>query len=139
MITTKEQYDAYMDAVDVVCIECPYIEDACDNCPVRMNVDLIERGFKMKLNDFLTMHKAHAIVITVDEYRSIKDKLREFYTDKDFEHIDDYCEYKPGFHRFLLCNPYEKAQIRTPMMLENAVTFVDRISFGRIEIEEGTQ
>ena len=90
----------------------------------------------MKFNDFLTMHKAHAIVITVDEYCSIKDKLREFYTDKDLEHIDDYCKYKWGFHKFLLCNPYEKAQIITPMMLENAVTFIDRTSFKNIKFEE---
>lgn len=90
----------------------------------------------MRFRDFITMNKAFAIVITVDEYRSIKDKLREFYTDKDFEHIDDYCEYKPGFHKFLLCNPYKKKQIITPMMLVNAITFIDRISFKNIEFEE---
>lgn len=90
----------------------------------------------MKFHDFITMNRGFAIVITVGEYYSIKDKLREFYTDKDLAHIDDYCEYEWTDHRFLLCNPYKKAQIRTPMMLENAVTFVDRTSFKNIKFEE---
>ena len=59
----------------------------------------------MKFHDFITMNRGFAIVITVGEYYSIKDKLREFYTDKDFEHIDDYCKYKWTDHKFLLCNP----------------------------------
>lgn len=38
MINTKEEYDAYMEAVDTVCIECKFTEEVCDKCPVKTTV-----------------------------------------------------------------------------------------------------
>ena len=90
----------------------------------------------MKFNDFLTMHKAHAIVMTVEEYLKIKNKILKFYTNKNIERPDEFCKESWSCKKFLLCNPYLTAQIITPLMLENAVTFVDRTPFINIEIEE---
>ena len=86
----------------------------------------------MKFEDFIRVPKSLAMVITVEEYKRIKPLLQEFYSEKDFAHIDDFCHFKPSCERFLLCNPHEKSQIRTPMMYLNAVTFIDRVSFKNI-------
>ena len=86
----------------------------------------------MKFVDFIRASKSLAMVITAEEYKRIKPLLQEFYSEKDFEHIDDFCQSKPSFERFLLCNPHKKAQIITPMMYLNAVTFIDRIPFKSI-------
>lgn len=86
----------------------------------------------MKFEYFIRVPKPFAMVITVEEYKRIKPFLQEFYSEKDFAHIDDFCQFKPPFERFLLCNPHEKAQIRTPMMYLNAVTFIDRVPFKNI-------
>lgn len=83
----------------------------------------------MKFNDFISTPKTLAMVITVEEYMSIKPLLQEIYSAKDIEHIDDFCRFKPQSERFLLCNPAEKEQIITPLMYLNAVTFVDRVLF----------
>ena len=90
----------------------------------------------MKLNDFLTMNKSHAIVLTVGEYHKIKDKICKFYTSKQLERLDEFCKESFSIKAFLLCNPYLTAKIITPLMLENAVTFVDRTPLRKIEIEE---
>jgi hypothetical protein len=42
MIKTKEEYDTYMEAVDAVCIECPFTAEVCNKCPVQLNVYKIE-------------------------------------------------------------------------------------------------
>lgn len=86
----------------------------------------------MTFEDFIRKPKALAMVITVEEYKQIKPILQAYYSEKDFEHIDDFCQYKPSFEKFLLCNPHEKAQIITPMMYLNAVTFIDRIPYRNI-------
>lgn len=86
----------------------------------------------MKFEDFIRVPKPLAMVITVEEYKRIKPLLQEFYSEKDFAHIDDFCQFVPSHERFLLCNPYEKSQIITPMMLLNAVTFIDRVPFKNI-------
>lgn len=90
----------------------------------------------MKLNDFLTMNKSHAIVLTVGEYPQIKDKICKFYTDKQLKRLDEFYKESWNSKVFLLCNPHLTAEIITPLMLENAVTFVDRTPLRKIEIEE---
>lgn len=87
----------------------------------------------MKFEEFISTPHSLAMVITIEEYMSIKPLLQEVYSAKDIEHIDDYCKFKPRSERFLLCNPAEKQQIITPMMYLSAVTFVDRVSFKNIE------
>lgn len=86
----------------------------------------------MTFNDFIHADKSLAMVITVGEYNRIKPLLKEFYSERDIKHIDDFCEYTWAGRRFLLCNLHEKDEIGIPMMLENAVTFVDRIPFKNI-------
>ena len=93
----------------------------------------------MKFRDFVTMNKEFAIVITPKEYRSIKDKLREFYTNEDLEDIDEFCQFEYSTGSFFLCNLRLKSRIITPCMSGNAVTFVDRIMFRDIEFEEESQ
>ncbi len=90
----------------------------------------------MTFKDFIHADKSLAMVITIEEYKRIKPLLQEFYSEKDFAHIDDYCRFLPSSERFLLCNPHEKSQIGTPMMCLNAVTFIDRISFKNIVFDE---
>lgn len=86
----------------------------------------------MNFECFIHSPKGIAMVITVAEYRRIKPLLQEFYSARDIERIDDYCEFTWANHRFLLCNIHEKNQIGTPIMLEDAVTFVDRVPFKNI-------
>ena len=90
----------------------------------------------MKLNDFLTMNKSHAIVLTVGEYPKIKDKICGFYTSKQLARLDEFCKESWSGKAFMLCNPYLTTQIITPLMLDNAVTFVDRTPLRKIKIEE---
>lgn len=83
----------------------------------------------MKFEEFINASRSIAIVITVKEYIRIKPLLQRYYNDHDIAHIDDYCRYKWSSEKFLLCNPYERQSISTPMLLQNAVTFINRISF----------
>lgn len=87
----------------------------------------------MKFKDFIGGERDVAVVITVDEYRRYRHIFKELYTEKEIAQIDDYCEYKWGNNRFLLCPPGH----RPVMMYENAVTFIGRLSFRMIEFEDG--
>lgn len=98
--------------------------------------EAIAHVFKMSFDEFLNAPKALAMSITVEEYKSIKPLLQEVYSQKDIEHIDDYCRFKPAFERFLLCNLEERSTIHTPMMYNNAVTFVDRVPFKDVEFPD---
>lgn len=89
----------------------------------------------MTFNDFIHADRSLAIAITVDEYKSVKHLLQEFYSARDIEHIDDFCQFKYSSERFLLCNLYERSQISTPMMFYNAVTFIERIPFANIQFD----
>jgi hypothetical protein len=42
---TKEDYDAFIKAVDVVCINCVCMsEETCEKCPVRKTVNYFSRN-----------------------------------------------------------------------------------------------
>lgn len=99
----------------------------------------IAHVFQMTFDEFLNAPKALAMSITVEEYKSIKPLLQEVYSEKDIERIDDYCRFKPGHERFLLCNLEEKSAIGTPMMYFNAVTFIDRVPFKDVAFPEGAK
>ena len=87
----------------------------------------------MKFDSFIQADKGIAILLTFDEFQSIKSLLKEFYTKKHIEDIEDFFRFRASSTKFLLCNPYEIKQIYTPMMFENAVTFIDRVPFKKIE------
>lgn len=87
----------------------------------------------MKFKRFINIDKNVAITISIGEYENIKPILKEFYTDKHIKHIDEFCKYKPLSEKFLLCNPHQTEEIGIPMMLQSAVTFVDRIPFKEVE------
>lgn len=87
----------------------------------------------MKFNDFFHSDRHLAMVLTINEYESIKSQLKEYYTEKDINRIDDWAKFKWREERFLLCNLIEKEEIITPIMCLNAVTFIDRIPFKNIE------
>lgn len=87
----------------------------------------------MKFKDFISGERDVALVITVDEYRRYRHVFKELYTEDEIANIDDYCEYKWGNNRFLLCAPGH----RPVMMYENAVTFIGRLSFKNVEFEDG--
>ena len=89
----------------------------------------------MKFKYFINANKSIAIVISIEEYKRIKLLLKEFYTQKQIEYIDDYCKYKPLNDKFLLCNPYKVKQKNTPIMDLNAVTSIDMVPFKQIEFE----
>ena len=38
--------EKYLEAVDIVCMDCAYGEDTCDTCPVRNTILLIQRKIK---------------------------------------------------------------------------------------------
>ena len=99
----------------------------------------IAHVFQMTFDEFLNAPKGLAMSITVEEYKSIKPLLQEVYSEKDIERIDDYCRFKPGFERFLLCNQEERTTIGTPMMYFNAVTFIDRVPFKDVTFPEGAK
>jgi hypothetical protein len=86
----------------------------------------------MTFDNFINATKSLAIVLSIDEYKSIRPLLQRFYTKSQIVRIDDFCEFKPLSEKFLLCNPYKTEQIITPMMYINAVTFIDRVSFKNI-------
>ena len=86
----------------------------------------------MKFKHFINADEGITMVISIEEYKKIKPLLKEFYTKKQIEHIDEYCQYKPLNHKFLLCNPYKTI----PMMYLSAVTFVDRVPFSEMEFQE---
>lgn len=90
----------------------------------------------MTFHDFFYAENTLAMVITVDEYEKVRPILKNYYTEKELTSIDDYAAYKPGFERFLLCNSAKKASIISPMMLINAVTFVDRVPFRDVIFED---
>ena len=47
MLNTKEKYDAYLQAVDDVCMECALMsEEQCKKCPVQITVKQIEKYFE---------------------------------------------------------------------------------------------
>lgn len=87
----------------------------------------------MKFEYFIKANKSLAIVISIEEYESIKSLLKKFYMEKQIKNIDDFCEYKASDTKFLLCNPYKTKEIHTPMMYHNAVTFIDRVPFKEIK------
>lgn len=91
----------------------------------------------MRLIDFMKSKKPLAMLITADEYRRVRPKLVAYYSERELASIDDFVRYTWGERKFLLCNEAEKAGISTPMMLENAVTFVDRIPFRKIDFRNG--
>lgn len=42
---TKKEHEAFLKAVDLVCINCVYInEETCTGCPVRKSVDYYNRN-----------------------------------------------------------------------------------------------
>lgn len=56
-VNRQKDYEAYLDAVDVVCMGCAYNNETfCENCPVRKTVDKHEKKEKntMNNNDKLT-------------------------------------------------------------------------------------
>lgn len=87
----------------------------------------------MKFEYFIKANKSLAIVISIEEYESVKSLLEKFYTEKQIKHIDDFCKYKATNTKFLLCNPHKTEEICTPMMYHNAVTFIDRVPFANIQ------
>lgn len=90
-------------------------------------------GKGMKFKHFLKASKGLAIAMSIDEYRGIKSLLKESYTEKQLEDVDNFCKYAPSNTKFLLCNPHKVNEIHTPMMYHNAVTFVDRVPFTNVE------
>ncbi len=102
------------------------IDDGMDEC-------VSEEVNGMTFNDFIHADRSLAMVITVEEYNRVKPLLQEFYSERDIKHIDDFCKYTWSSRKFLLCNLHKKDEIGTPMMLENAVTFVDRVPFSKID------
>lgn len=90
------------------------------------------RAGGMSFDTFIKTPKSLAMVITVEEYLSVKPLLRESYGDQDIDYIDNYCKFKPMSERFLLCNLADRKQITHPMMYLNAVTFVDRVPFKNV-------
>ena len=49
MTNTKEQFNEYLDAVDTVCMECPFMsEEKCKSCPVQITVKQLEKHFESK-------------------------------------------------------------------------------------------
>lgn len=90
----------------------------------------------MRFSEFISTPKHLAMVITIEQYWQIRELLYPHYDNKALAHIDDYCRFKWSSTKFLLCNPAERGDISTAMMLENAVTFVERIPFAKINFEE---
>jgi hypothetical protein len=89
----------------------------------------------MTFDDFVHAPRSMAISITIAEYENfLKSLMREFYSERDIKHIDDWCRFKYSSERFLLCNLHERNQISTPIMYHNAVTFIERIPFDRIQL-----
>ena len=82
----------------------------------------------MKFSEFMQAEKAMGIVLTIKQYEEVKNKIKEFYLEKDIEHIEDFCSFKYKDTKFILCN---RAHV-TPMMYLNAVSFIDRIPFNEI-------
>lgn len=90
----------------------------------------------MTFHDFFYAENTLAMIITVDEYEKVRPILKNYYTEKELTDINDYTKYKCPSERFLLCNSAKKASIISPIMLINAVTFVDRVPFRGIIFEE---
>ena len=87
----------------------------------------------MKFRDFISGKRDIATVITVAEFRRYRQIFKELYAEDELAHIDDYCKYTWGNNRFLLCPPGH----HPVMMYENAVTFIDRFPFRKMEFESG--
>lgn len=75
------------------------------------------------------------MVLTIDEYKSIRPILTRFYTEEQLKNIDEYGKFNTSGDAFLLCNPYKTRKIITPMMYLNAITFIERIPFSKIDFE----
>jgi len=89
----------------------------------------------MKFEQFVKANKSLAMVITIDEYKSIRSILANFYTEDQLKSIDEYGKFNTSDDTFLLCNPYKTRKIITPMMYLNAITFIERIPFSKIDFE----
>lgn len=67
---TKEQYKKYLEAVDVVCMECCMdTEDdcTCESCPVRITCDTLTLDFDDKLN--MILNKLDERNFSINEYK----------------------------------------------------------------------
>lgn len=42
----RDKWKKYLEAVDVVCLDCDFEEDTCVTCPVRLTCDRIKRTAK---------------------------------------------------------------------------------------------
>ena len=100
---------------------------------IKSGHDIEREVVSMKFEHFIQADKSIVIVISSEEYRSIRHLLKEYYTDEQIEYIDEFCNHISSTGQFILCNPHETAKILTPVLYDNAVTFVDRILFKDIE------
>ena len=89
----------------------------------------------MKFEQFVKANKPLAMVITIDEYKSIRSILANFYTEEQLKSIDGHGKFNTSDDTFLLRNPYEARRFITPMMYLNAITFIERIPFSKIDFE----
>ena len=101
--------------------------------PIKSVYNIEREVISMKFEHFMKADKSLAIVISSEEYRSIRHLLKDFYTDEQIKYIDEFCKHTSSTGQFLLCNPHKTAKILTPVLYDNAVTFVDRILFKDIE------
>lgn len=92
----------------------------------------------IKFDDFFYNKKSLAITLSIQDYINLKSILKEYYSEKDIKHIDDWSEYKSPQEKFLLYNLKEKNEVITPMGLQSAVTFIDRITLKDIDFSETT-
>lgn len=92
---------------------------------------------KMKLVDFIKAPKDIAMVIGYQEYKSVRSLLQKYYRERHINFIDDHFSVN-SYDKILLCNLHAiNGWGYPPMMLTNAVTFIDRLPFRDIDFTEG--
>lgn len=90
----------------------------------------------MIIVDFIKAPKDIAMVISFQEYKSVRSLLQKYYSEDQINFIDDHFSVS-SYDKILLCNLHAiKGWGYPPMMLLNAETFIDRLPFKDIDFTE---